>query len=106
MLAYVLFMPSSVKPRPRIQTEVSEPHFCTCKEKPLRCTKLIKSLSKYINMTDENKQILKELREMRADIDYIKRHVIDADIILTSDDLESLEEAEKDFKEGKTRKIS
>ena len=50
-------------------------------------------------MADENKQILKEIREIKSDIDYIKKHIIDADIILTSDDLESLEEAEKDFKQ-------
>ena len=56
-------------------------------------------------MTDENKQILKELREIKADLNYIKKHVIDADIILASDDLESLEEAEKDFKERKTKKL-
>lgn len=56
-------------------------------------------------MTDENKQILKELREIKSDINYIKKHVVDADIILTSDDLESLEKAEKDFKEGKTKKL-
>ncbi len=62
-------------------------------------------VNEYVVMTDENTQILKELREIRADIDYIKKHVVDADIILTSNDLESLEDAEKDFKQGKTRKL-
>ena len=57
-------------------------------------------------MADENKQILKELREIKADIDYIKKHIVDADIILTSDDLKSLEEAEKDLKHGKTKKLA
>ena len=56
-------------------------------------------------MSDENKQILKELQEIKDGINYIKKHVVDADIILTSDDLNSLEEAEKDFREGKTKKI-
>lgn len=56
-------------------------------------------------MVDENKQILKEIREIRSDIDYIKKHVINSDIILTSDDLDSLEEAEKDFKQRKTKKL-
>ncbi len=56
-------------------------------------------------MADENKQILKEIREIRSDIDYIKKHIVDADVILTCDDLESLEEAGKDFKERKTKKL-
>ena len=58
-----------------------------------------------IIIVDGDKQILKELREIKADLDYIKKHIVDGDIILTSEDLESLEKAEKDFKERKTRKI-
>jgi len=56
-------------------------------------------------MSSEIKQVLDELKEIREDLDYIKKHVVDADVILTSDDLESLEEAEKDFKQHKTKKL-
>jgi len=56
-------------------------------------------------MTSEIKQVLEELKEIREDVKYIKKHVIDTDIVLTSDDLDSLEEAEKDFKESKTKKL-
>lgn len=56
-------------------------------------------------MIDNDKQILKELKEIRTDIDYIKGHMIDTDMILTDDDIESIKEAEKDLKEGKTKRL-
>jgi len=56
-------------------------------------------------MVDNDKQILKELKEIRIDIDYIKEHMIDTDMILTDDDVESIKEAEKDLKEGKTKRL-
>ncbi|MBS3053644.1 MAG: hypothetical protein J4469_04015 [Candidatus Aenigmarchaeota archaeon] len=56
-------------------------------------------------MVDNDKQILKELKEIRTDIDYIKEHMIDTDMILTDDDVESIKEAEKDLKEGKTKRL-
>jgi len=44
--------------------------------------------------------ILNKLDIIKADIDFIKNNFID--ITLTEDDLTSLEEAERDFKQGKT----
>ncbi|MBN2251824.1 MAG: hypothetical protein JW724_07110 [Candidatus Altiarchaeota archaeon] len=45
------------------------------------------------------KHILKELEE-------IKEHMVDVDRILTYDDMESLKEAERDLKKGKTRRLN
>lgn len=56
-------------------------------------------------MTDDSKQILKELKEIRTDIDYIKERMIDTDMLLTDDDIESIKEAERDLKEGKTKRL-
>ena len=44
--------------------------------------------------------ILNELKKIRIDIDIIKENF--EDITLTQDDLDSISEAEKEFKEGKT----
>ena len=51
------------------------------------------------------KEILKELKAIREDLDYLKKRVVDVDLVLTEDDIQSLEEAEKDFGEGKTKRL-
>ena len=56
-------------------------------------------------MEMESKQILKELKGIRAGIEYIKGHLAVADALLTDDDLESIKEAEKDLKIGKTTRL-
>ena len=53
-------------------------------------------------MANGTQQILKKLDDIKSELDYIKKHIIDIDVILTEDDVESLEEAEKEFKERKT----
>jgi len=50
-------------------------------------------------------QILRELKEIKEDIEYIKEHMIDADLLLTDEDIESIKEAEKDLKERKTKRL-
>ncbi len=49
--------------------------------------------------------IQQELRAIRTDLDYIKEHIVDLDLVLTEDDAEALREAEKDLKSGKTRTL-
>ena len=46
------------------------------------------------------KDIITRLARLQADMDYVKEHI--EDITLTEDDLISLEEAEKEYREGKT----
>ena len=46
------------------------------------------------------KEIMARLAEIQADMDYVREHI--EDVILTEDDLESIEEADKDYAEGKT----
>lgn len=46
------------------------------------------------------KEIMTKLARLQSDMDYIREHI--EDITLAEDDLRSLEEAEKEHKEGKT----
>ena len=56
-------------------------------------------------MATESEEILEKLEIIKSDLDYIKKHMIDVDLVLTDDDLEALEEAEKDLKAGKTKRL-
>ncbi|MBI4143885.1 hypothetical protein HY486_01415 [Candidatus Woesearchaeota archaeon] len=56
-------------------------------------------------MVTETRQILDKLDSIKSERDYIKERIVDAGIILTDDDIESLNEAENDLKKGKTRKL-
>lgn len=57
-------------------------------------------------MAEESKMIMQKLEDIKSELDYIKKHMADVDTVLTEDDTESLEEAEKDFKEGKTKRLA
>jgi len=57
-------------------------------------------------MIEVEKQIMAKLDEIKTELDYIKDHVVDLDLVLTEDDINSLEEAEKDLKAGKTKRIN
>jgi|GEM_PF-1185731 len=48
------------------------------------------------------KEIIEELKMIRRDLDYIKKHMIDVDTILTIDEERRLEESLEEYKEGKT----
>lgn len=49
--------------------------------------------------------ILKGIKEIKKNLKYIKEHMVDIDTILTKDDKRALEEARKEFKEGKTTSL-
>ena len=49
----------------------------------------------------DTKEIIMILAKIQQDMDFIKEHI--KDITLTEDDLNSIEEARKDLKGGKTR---
>lgn len=49
--------------------------------------------------------ILKELREIRKELEYIRSHMLDIDSILTTEEVTILKEAEKEYKEGKAIKF-
>ena len=51
------------------------------------------------------REIVTELKAIRDDLDYIKKHLADVDTILTDDDTEALQDSERDMKEGKTKRL-
>ena len=54
---------------------------------------------------NEAKLIIDRLDEIKSELGTIKRHMIDVDMVLTDDDLESLKEADRDFKAGNTKRL-
>ena len=59
----------------------------------------------YRTMATETKIIMNKLNEIKTELDYIKKHMVDVDTVLTEDDVEALEEAEEDLKKGRTVKL-
>ncbi len=47
-------------------------------------------------------EILKRLSNIESRMNIIVEHVVDDDSVLSEDDLESINEAEKEYKEGRT----
>lgn len=56
-------------------------------------------------MATEAKQILERLDEIKLELDYIKDHMTDVDLVMTEEDVLSLKEAEEDLKLKKTKRI-
>lgn len=54
-------------------------------------------------MVTRAKQILEELKAIRNDLDYIKEHIVDVDLVLTDDDIAALDRAEDDLKKGESK---
>ncbi len=49
------------------------------------------------------KEIMQRLAKLQVDMNYVREYI--EDITLTEDDLNSIKEAKKDLKEGKTRRL-
>ena len=47
--------------------------------------------------------IINKLDILKQEIDFIKEHIID--VTLTREDIDSLNEAEKDLREGRTKRL-
>ncbi|MBI4162604.1 MAG: hypothetical protein HY513_02885 [Candidatus Aenigmarchaeota archaeon] len=55
-------------------------------------------------MTDA--KVLKELKEIRSELDFIKTHMFDPDAIMTTEESKRFEQSMKELKEGKTTPFS
>ena len=49
------------------------------------------------------KEVMVKLAKLQVDMNYVREHI--EDITLTEDDLKSIQEARKDLREGKTRRL-
>ena len=56
-------------------------------------------------MANGTEQILEKLEEIKIELDEIKGKIVDVDLVLTEEDIESLKSAEKDLKGGKTKRL-
>ncbi|MEK6901258.1 MAG: hypothetical protein AABX37_02870 [Nanoarchaeota archaeon] len=56
-------------------------------------------------MTPQVQQIIEKLSHIQLDLDFIKSHISDIDLVLTDDDMDALQEAEEDLKNGKTTRL-
>ena len=56
-------------------------------------------------MTANLQQVLEKLDTIKSELDFIKEHITDADRVLTEEDTVSLSKAEKDLREGKTKRL-
>lgn len=50
--------------------------------------------------------VMRKLDAIQHDIKELKKRVIDADELLTEDDIQALEEAEEDFSQAQTTRIA
>lgn len=57
-------------------------------------------------MITETKQILEKLDMIKSELDYIKGHIVDVDVILTEEDIKSLQEAEEDLIKRQTKRLN
>ena len=56
-----------------------------------------------INNMENEELIISRLDMLRHEINFIKEHIID--VTLTQDDISSLNEAEEDLREGRTKRL-
>jgi hypothetical protein len=52
-----------------------------------------------------SKDVLEELKAIRRDLLYIKKHMVDVDTILTAEEEKILEESLEEHKKGKTTSL-
>ena len=56
-------------------------------------------------MATEIQKMSRKLDTIKSELDYIKEHMVDADMILTEDDRKALKEANEDLGKGKTTSL-
>jgi hypothetical protein len=57
-------------------------------------------------MAAVSKAILDKLEHIQSDLDYIKEHILDSDLVLSEEDKLSIREAKEDLVLGKTKRIA
>lgn len=56
-------------------------------------------------MTEDTKLILKELNDIKVELQVIKQHIVDIDATLTVEEKERLQESLDNFKKAKTMSL-
>jgi hypothetical protein len=64
-----------------------------------------KKTSTYPQGMPMESEVLKELRLIRADLKYIRKNMVDQDMILSPDEKNLLDESRRELRKGKTRSL-
>ena len=56
-------------------------------------------------MTTAAKDIIEKLDAIKSELDYIREHLVDIDLVLTDDDRQALKKADEDLKAGRTKRL-
>jgi len=56
-------------------------------------------------MATQIQKVIEKLDHIQSDVCFVKKRLVDVDCILTDDDISALEEAEEDFRSGKTKRL-
>ena len=57
-------------------------------------------------MAAQAQQIMEKLNHIQLDLNFIKEHINDVDVVLMENDIEALQKAEEDLKAGKTTRLA
>lgn len=57
-------------------------------------------------MATQVQAIIEKLNHIQTDLNFIKSHLTDVDLVLTDDDLDALHQAERDLKRGTTKRLA
>ena len=57
-------------------------------------------------MATEMEHMLRELKTIKTDINFIKKHMFDPDTIMTTEESRRFEQSMKELREGKTTPLS
>ena len=57
-------------------------------------------------MATEMESLLRELKTIKTDIHFIKKHMFDPDTIMTTEESRRFEQSMKELREGKTTPLS
>jgi hypothetical protein len=56
-------------------------------------------------MTTDTQKIVEKLDIIQSELAELRKSIVDVDLVLSDDDLESMNEAESDLKAGKTKRL-
>ena len=66
---------------------------------------MLKTSSTYHKGSYMENEVLKELRLIRQDLNYIRSHMVDQDMILSPEEETVLDESRQELRAGKTRSL-
>ena len=69
------------------------------------CEIFLKRITVKHRMAIAMEQVLEKLDHVQLDLEYIKKHLSDLDLVLTDEDVEALQRAETDLAMGRTKRL-